>query len=177
VKHTGSTAAIWSYGFSQRGRRGYALSGNAFMQRRVLIEAAGLVALATVSAQAMAQTAADPHAHHHGSGGPSALTTAASECVTKGEACLSHCLVLLGQGDKDMAACAQSVNQLLASCGSLAKVSAQGGSQLNALARVSANVCEECEKECRKHEKKHAECKACAESCAECAKQCKLATA
>lgn len=145
------------------------------MQRRNLIEAAGLAVLASLASQATAQAAADPHAHHHASGGPSKLTSAAFDCVTKGEACLAHCLVLLGQGEKDMAACARSVNQLLAICGALAKVSVQAGSQLKALARLSASVCEECEKECRKHEKKHAECKACAEACAECAKQCKAA--
>jgi Cys-rich four helix bundle protein (predicted Tat secretion target) len=83
----------------------------------------------------------------------------------------------LGQGEKDLAGCAQWVNQLLAICGALAKVSMQRGSQLKALARLSSSVCEECEKECRKHEKKHAECKACAESCAECAKRCKAAAA
>jgi Cys-rich four helix bundle protein (predicted Tat secretion target) len=155
------------------------------MHRRDLIEGAGLIALATVAAQAAAQTtpqnvpqtAADPHAHHHhGASGPSALTKAANDCVATGDACLAHCLVLLGQGEKDMAGCAQSVNQLLAICGALAKVSAQGGSQLKTLARLSASVCDECEKECRKHEK-HAECKACAESCAACAKQCRAAAA
>jgi Cys-rich four helix bundle protein (predicted Tat secretion target) len=150
------------------------------MQRRDWVQGAGLFALTTLATQVAAQTAAQTaaaHAHHHGAGGPSALTTAAYDCVTKGEACLAHCLVLLGQGEKEMAACAQSVNQLLAICGALAKVSVQGGSQLKALARLSASVCEECEKECRKHEKKHAECKACADSCAECAKQCKAAAA
>jgi Cys-rich four helix bundle protein (predicted Tat secretion target) len=128
----------------------------------------------------MAQSSApaDPHAHHHhGASGPTALTTAAADCVTKGEACLAHCLVLLGNGDKEMAPCAQSVNQLLAICGALMKVSGQNGSKLRALAQLSASVCEECEKECRKHEKKHAECKACAESCAECLKQCKAVAA
>lgn len=146
------------------------------MQRRNLIEGAGVMALAALATQAAAQNPADAHAHHHHApAGPSKLTTAAVDCVTKGEACLAHCLVLLGQGEKEMASCARSVNQLLAICGALVKVSLQSGSQLKALAKLSAAVCEECEKECRKHEKKHAECKACAEACAECAKQCKAA--
>jgi Cys-rich four helix bundle protein (predicted Tat secretion target) len=145
------------------------------MQRRNLIQGAGVMALASVATQAVAQAATGSHAHHHGSGGPSPLTATAFDCVTKAEACLAHCLVLLGQGEKEMAGCAKSVNQLLAICGALAKVSVQAGSHLKALARLSASVCEECEKECRKHEKKHAECKACAESCVECAKQCKAA--
>jgi Cys-rich four helix bundle protein (predicted Tat secretion target) len=148
------------------------------MERRDVMQGAGLMALAGLAGQALAQSSApaDPHAHHHhAASGPSALTTAAADCVVKGEACLAHCLVLLGDGEKEMAGCAKSVNQLLAICGALTKVSGQNGSQLKALARLSASVCEECEKECRKHEKKHAECKACAESCAECAKQCKAA--
>ncbi|MFM2067124.1 MAG: hypothetical protein RLZZ584_2033 [Pseudomonadota bacterium] len=149
------------------------------MQRRHMVQGAGAMALAGLATQVLAQSSApaDPHAHHHHGGGKaSALTTAAADCVTKGEACLAHCLVLLGNGEKEMASCARSVNQLLAICGALHKVSAQDGSQLKALARLSAAVCEECEKECRKHEKKHAECKACADSCAECLKQCKAAT-
>ncbi|MEY2687400.1 MAG: hypothetical protein RL375_1598 [Pseudomonadota bacterium] len=143
------------------------------MERRDVMQGAGLMALAGLAGQALAQ-AADPHAHHHHSDGKvSALTTAAADCLSKGETCLAHCHILMGEGDKSMAGCAKSVNQMLAICGALHKVSAQGGSQLKAMARVAASVCEECEKECRKHEKKHAECKACAEGCAECLKQCK----
>lgn len=147
------------------------------MERRELMQGAGLMALTGLATQALAQSSApaDPHAHHHhNSGGKvSALTTAAADCLSKGETCLAHCHILMGEGDKDMAGCAKAVNQMLAICAALHKVSAQGGSQLKAMARVAANTCEECEKECRKHEKKHAECKACAEGCAECLKQCK----
>lgn len=146
------------------------------MERRELMQGAGLMALAGLATQALAQ-ATDPHAHHHhGSDGKvSALTTSAADCLSKGETCLAHCHILMGEGDKAMAGCAKSVNQMLAICAALHKVSAQGGSQLKAMARVAANTCEECEKECRKHEKKHPECKACADSCADCLKQCKAA--
>jgi Cys-rich four helix bundle protein (predicted Tat secretion target) len=146
------------------------------MERRELLQSASLFALAGLAGKA---TAADEHAHHHhhGASRSSALTTSAADCLSKGEACIAHCLVLLGDGDKEMAACAQSVNQMLAICGALHKVSAQNGNQLKALARLAAGVCDECEQECRKHEKKHAECKACADSCAECSKQCKAVAA
>lgn len=149
------------------------------MERRELFQGAGLMALAGLTTQALAQTAApasDPHAHHHhhhGASGPSALTTSAADCLSKGEACLAHCIVLLGDGDKAMAGCAASVNQMLAICTALHKLSAQNASQLKGMARLAASVCDECEKECRKHANKHAECKACADACVECAKQCK----
>ena len=45
-----------------------------------------------------------------------ALVATASDCVSKGEICLSHCLELLGTGDKSMAACSKSVNEMLAVC-------------------------------------------------------------
>jgi Cys-rich four helix bundle protein (predicted Tat secretion target) len=149
------------------------------MERRELFQGLGLAALTGLAGKALAQASApeaDPHAHHHhhhAASGPSALTTAAADCLSKGEACLAHCLVLLGQGDKQMAGCAQSVNQMLAICNALHKLSAQNASQLKAMARLAASVCDECEKECRKHADKHAECKACADGCVECSKQCK----
>jgi Cys-rich four helix bundle protein (predicted Tat secretion target) len=146
------------------------------MERRELMQGAGVLALAGLATRAMAQASvpADPHAHHHHGGSKtSALTASAADCLSKGEACLAHCLVLLSDGNKEMAACAQSVNQMLAICGALHKVSAQSGTQLKALASLASGVCDECEKECRKHGDKHAECKACADSCAECSKQCK----
>ncbi|RZS56891.1 four-helix bundle copper-binding protein [Sphaerotilus mobilis] len=151
------------------------------MDRRTLIQTAGTTALAAFATAAAAQ-AADPHAHHHGGhaghGAPNAaLIAAASACVSTGQACLAHCLVLLGNGDKEMAGCAQSVNQLLAVCDALHKVAAQQGPILKDLARVAAKTCEACEKECRKHASKHAECKACADSCVDCAKQCKAIAA
>ncbi len=147
------------------------------MDRRTLIQTAGTAALTAFAAAAAAQ-ATDPHAHHHHGGSPNeALIASASACLTTGQACLAHCLVLLGDGEKEMAACARSVNQLLAVCDALQKVAIQQGSMLKDLARVAAKTCEACEKECRKHASKHAECKACAESCADCLQQCKAIAA
>jgi hypothetical protein len=93
--------------------------------------------------------------------------------LTVGEACLAHCLILLGEGDKEMAECAKSVNQMLAICGSLHKLASQNSAYTARFAKLAADVCSDCEKACRKHEKKHAECKACAEACAACLKECK----
>ncbi|MEX8517407.1 MAG: four-helix bundle copper-binding protein [Leptothrix sp. (in: b-proteobacteria)] len=147
------------------------------MDRRTLFHGATAAALTALAGAAMA--ADDPHAHHHmhGAGKNQELIATASDCLTKGEACLAHCLVLLGDGDKEMAACARSVNQMLAICTALHKVAVQDGTMLPALAKVAAQTCDACEKECRKHADKHAECKACADSCVACLKQCKAVAA
>lgn len=145
------------------------------MERRELFGTLGAVALVGMATQSWAQ---DEHAHHHGGGSKyQALIMAAGDCVAKGDACLAHCLVLLGDGDKSMADCAKSVNQMMPLCGALHKLAAQGSSFTQALARVALESCNECEKVCRKHADKHAECKACMEACVECAKQCKAVLA
>ncbi len=144
------------------------------MERRELFGALGAVALAGVATKSWAQ---DAHAHHHGGSKYQELIAAAGDCVAKGDACLAHCLVLLGEGDKALADCAKSVNQLLPLCGALQRIAAQASSFTQALAKVALESCTECEKVCRKHADKHAECKACMEACAECIKQCKAVLA
>lgn len=148
------------------------------MDRRTLFQGATAAALTALAGTV--QAADDEHAHHHMHGGGSKnanLIATASDCLTKGEACLAHCLVLLGDGQKEMAGCARSVNQMLAICTALHKVAVQDGNMLPAMAKVAAQTCEACEKECRKHADKHAECKACADSCAACLKECKALAA
>lgn len=148
------------------------------MERRELL--GSMAALATASLAAKAQ-AADDHSHHHhhpAAGSPlGKLMTAAADCVVKGQACMAHCLILLGQGDKAMAACAQSVNQMLALCGALQNLAAQNAKLTPALAKVALDACVACEAECKKHEDKHAECKACRESCTACVGACKAVLA
>jgi Cys-rich four helix bundle protein (predicted Tat secretion target) len=143
------------------------------MDRREALASAGAIALAVLTTSASAQQHDHAH-HHHGAGLPSqALIDATSNCIAKGETCLAHCLVLLGDGDKAMAECARSVNQMLASCDALQKLATQGSRLVGAMAAVALDACTECEKACKKHADKHAECKACMEACGECIKQCK----
>jgi len=145
------------------------------MQRREILKAvAGTVAVAmTASALATSET----HEHHHQHGDIdgkklAGLIDSSADCLKTGEACLAHCIALLGQGDKEMAACAQSVSELLATCDALMKLASQSSQFTPALAKVTADVCASCEKQCRKYETQHAECKACADSCAACVKEC-----
>lgn len=146
------------------------------MDRRAALgtlAAAGFAALAANSARA------EEHNHHHHQAGPKyqALVDSAQSCLATGEACLSHCLELLGNGDKEMAACAKSVNQMLSMVETLRKLAITESKFLPRYASLCAEMCADCEKECRKHENKHAECKACANSCAACLKECKSVSA
>lgn len=151
------------------------------MERRELLKTGMAAAFTALSTAALAQTTNHAHHdHHHHAPAPgnfSALAKSSAACLTVGEACLAHCLILLGDDDKAMAECAQSVNQMLAICASLHKLASQNSAYTARLARLAADVCSDCEKACRKHENKHAECKACADACAACLKDCKAAAA
>ncbi len=151
------------------------------MDRRTLLQSAAMSALAGMSGAALAapapRPAAAPAAHnhhqHHAAGGKfQAIAASAGHCLSTGESCLAHCLVLLGQGDKQMAACAQSVSELMAVCSALQKLALQDSKRTAAMAKLALEVCQDCEKQCRKHEK-HSQCKDCADACLDCAKQCK----
>lgn len=154
------------------------------MERREVIAGFGGIAALSMMASAAAQSAkpaakaapaanADAHHHHGTSAKTEVLVDALNECIAKGEACLAHCLMLLGDGDKSVAGCAKSVNEVTAICESLRKLANQGSRHATTIARVAMTACEDCEKECRKHETKHQECRACAKACAECARECK----
>lgn len=143
-------------------------------RREVLL---GSVALAGAAFMGRAQAAEMKMNHnHHDMTAMSAnagLVATAADCIQKGQVCLNHCLFLLGQGDKEMAACAKSVNQMLSLCGALQQLANQESTYLPKLATLAMDACKKCEDECKKHAKKHEACKACGESCVACAKECK----
>lgn len=134
------------------------------MNRRQVLSSVGFfAAAATTVEQGLSQSPAGV--------ANKALVTTASDCVSKGEVCLSHCHQLLATGDKSMGACAKSVNEMLAVCGALLSLAAQGAPSLSKLAGVAFDVCKRCEAECRKHA--HPPCTDCATACAACAAECK----
>ncbi len=143
------------------------------MNRREML--AGGVALAAAAAAARAAEPAMHEHHHHHSSAPSEaanLAVAAADCQQKGQVCIDHCLVLLGEGDKAMAACAQSVSQMLSVCAALQRLANANSKHLPHMAHVALGVCRDCEAECKKHADKHVQCKDCMESCAACARLC-----
>ncbi len=136
--------------------------GNTISRREVLV---GVGALA-MSAGPDAVWAAEEHAHHGGGSSHAELIDAALACVKEGEACIAHCLAAFRAGDTTLAACATSVQQMLAACSATARLAAYDSPRLAAFAKVCADICADCEAECRKHADKHTVCKACADSCA-----------
>lgn len=110
--------------------------------------------------------------HHDATASPYAdLATASSHCVSTGDACLSHCLTLLGQGDKELAACAKTVRDTIAACTALRELAAADSPHVKELAKVVSGICGDCEAECKKHEK-HSVCKDCEKACHDCREIC-----
>lgn len=148
------------------------------MERRVALAGFGALALAALVEGAAAQEHEHEHEHEHdhdhmhGSGKYQPLAEAAGDCIQKGQACVAHCNLLLGQGDKDMSACQATAMQTLAICAALQDLANLKSPHLAKVAAAASEICRACEEECRKHEKKHATCKACGDACAACAKQC-----
>ena len=142
-------------------------------RRELLLGGLALAGAAIVSNAEAAEHDAMMMHHHHDVPANLALATSASDCIQKGEVCLNHCLELLGQGEKEMADCAKSVNQMLALCGALQQLANQNSKLLPKLAALAMDACNQCEDECKKHADKHEACKACGESCAACARECK----
>ena len=150
------------------------------MNRRELLIGAAAMAATAVSSKSFAAEHMHDHAamahEHAASTRNEKLIAVAADCVLKANICLQHCIVLMGQGDKSMAACAQSSSQVIAMCTALEQMAAAESKYLPQLAKVCMDVCKACEEECKKTEK-HPECKACKESCAACYKECKAIAA
>ncbi|MEM7398404.1 MAG: Csp1 family four helix bundle copper storage protein [Pseudomonadota bacterium] len=139
--------------------------------RREVLATAALAGLAVpLAGSAFAESGHEHHAHH-GSHHPE-LTKLALDCVGLGEACVAHCIKLLGTGDTSLADCLTAVNAMLPMCATLARYAASDAKRLNELAAVCIDVCDDCAKECEKHPE-HAECKACGDACVDCIEACK----
>jgi Cys-rich four helix bundle protein (predicted Tat secretion target) len=140
------------------------------MDRREALTKTGLIALAGLSAAGDLGAQQTPHVH---TSTHKALADAAGTCVAAGQACVHHCLELLGTGHPEMAACAKSVTQMLTLCDALQDLANQDSKYLVKLAGVSMEACQDCEEECKKHADKHDVCKHCAEACAVTYRECK----
>lgn len=150
---------------------------NVMNRRELLLGSLAMASAAVVSNAQAVEHKHDMHEHHHdASAANAAVATTAADCLQTGEVCLNHCLDLWAKGEKDMASCAKSVNQLLAMCSALQQLANQNSKHLAKLAAVAMAVCKECEEECKKFDK-HEACKACGESCAACYKECGKITA
>jgi len=147
------------------------------MNRRNLIGIVGAAAAAAAGRIVAADAAAQPVEHDHNdhggaSGAFDALVATTTECINTGEACLDHCLTLLGRGERDLVQCARTVQSTIAACTALRQLVAVNSPRVKEFARLVALVCEDCKAECHKHAE-HVQCKKCEEACVACAKACR----
>ena len=149
------------------------------MDRRTVL-AALAAALPVLRASAEDRGVPEPREEHHHLGGHhprAALIEATSHCIAVAEICLDHCHGMLSSGDTSMAGCARSSSSVIAVCTALRSLAAENAPATGALARVAAQVCEDCEKECRKFAKEHEVCRDCMDACADCGKLCRQSAA
>jgi Cys-rich four helix bundle protein (predicted Tat secretion target) len=138
---------------------------DAMMSTGGMIVSAYLGAVACGSRNAVAHDTNAPQGHGDHAHGDTALADAALECVHKGEACMAHCIALLGSGDTSMAGCAAAVNEMKAVMHSLAVLAAAGSKRTADAARFAMKFCQDCEMECKKHADRHPVCKDCMDAC------------
>lgn len=100
-----------------------------------------------------------------------ALQRSAAHCMSAGEDCLRHCFGMLSMKDISMAGCIKTSYDMIAACNALQSLAAVNSSHVPALARVTADVCSDCQKQCEKFPDVP-ECKACAEACANTIDEC-----
>src|SRR4051794_27694657 len=82
---------------------------DALFTSSAMVVSASLGAIACGGRNALAGAPGTPHAPTDGS-----LTDAAYDCLKKGDACVAHCVMLLGSGDTSMAGCAAAVHDMVA---------------------------------------------------------------
>lgn len=151
---------------------------NINMERRNILKTAGLVAAAAGFSHTSSIAAATDHSHHHGAGNKEMdVLHATAHCTIMGNLCAAHCIDLFKTGDTSVAGCADTVTDMLATCGAMNTLAASNSPIAKDMARVCMDACKNCEKECKKHADKHEACKNCADACAECIKACKALAA
>jgi Cys-rich four helix bundle protein (predicted Tat secretion target) len=141
------------------------------MKRREMLAAVGAAALVGAR-ETEAQTSGEMHPPRY-----KALEGSTALCVSTGEDCLRHCLGMMAMKDTSMAACAESIVELIAACRALQTLASVNSKFTPAFAKDVAAVCANCEGECRKFYDKYTVCKACADACRACAADCKRVSA
>ncbi len=137
---------------------------DARLSRRDLLVGAGALAATFASGSTLA---ASHTAHRHEDHAPKhpQLLKAINKCLTTGQLCITHCLVVFKEGDTSLAECAQKVHEMYAICNAYAYLVAANSTYVKDYAKICRVACDDCEKECRKHDDKHVECKDCGDAC------------
>jgi len=140
-------------------------------RRNILLGATAVAAGLGLSGNANA--AMDHHHMHTVPADRQKVIDASLDCVKAGQTCIQHCIDMFKMKDTSMAECADSVQEMLATCTALSQLASYDSKHLKDFAKTCINVCEDCKDTCDKHADKHAACKACSESCDDCIKACK----
>ena len=133
-------------------------------RRNLLRVGVGLAAYASV-ARAADDGAQKPAAPAAANAGPT-FAHAIAQCITAGNVCLDHCLVLLGSGDTSLAECSKAVRDMLAVCNAAQILVVSKPAYVKPAVQLCIDACTDCEGACRKHAEHHLVCKNCAEACA-----------
>jgi Cys-rich four helix bundle protein (predicted Tat secretion target) len=145
------------------------------MNRREAITTVGATTVAAAAAAALGAGIASAEQGHKGhvqENHHEDMVKSASHCAMLAEQCAKVCYDQLEAGDKSMAECGRKLEELIATCNAIEKMSIYNSIHLKEMANLTAKVCEESEKECLKH-KDHKQCVDCAVACNECIEQCK----
>jgi Cys-rich four helix bundle protein (predicted Tat secretion target) len=104
---------------------------------------------------------------------PRSLVETATDCLSKGERCAQHCRSELKKGNKAMAECLETVEDMLAAVAALVKIAAHESKHLAAFAKVCGAMCRDCIASCEPHVKHMVECQDCLTACEACEKACR----
>jgi Cys-rich four helix bundle protein (predicted Tat secretion target) len=149
-------------------------SKTSLSRRDVLLGAVAITTAGAALSSAPAFATDGAHHQHHDKNPNSAVIDTSQACIKAGSACLDHCFELLisGEEGREMAECANSVNEMLTMTNTLMQLASQKSSHLKAFAGLCKSACEDCAKACNKHADKHAACKTCMDACKDCAEAC-----
>ena len=142
-------------------------------RRNILLGATAVATAAGLGLSANANAAMDHHHMHAIPADRQKVIDASLHCVKAGQACIQHCIDMFKMKDTSMAECADTVQEMLATCTAVSQLASYDSRHLKDFATLCVNVCKDCKKSCDKHADKHAACKACSESCDDCIKACK----
>ena len=101
------------------------------------------------------------------------LVSTATKCLDLGLRCERLCTETLMQGDKSMADCMVSVQDMITMVKATSELAAHKSSLIAKVAASCLLACEECKKQCDKHAKHHDVCADCSKACEDCMKACK----
>ena len=140
--------------------------------RRNLLIGATAVAGLSMAGSAMGASG-HQHNHNHSPNPYNKLIDLSHDCMKTGQACLSHCMSEFKQGNKKMADCASSVQEMLAMCSAMSSMGASESAHMKKVVMACIDVCDTCVEQCDKHAKDHESCKTCRDACKDCVKEMK----